>query len=412
MGANGKPTETDARIPVFQSAVQQLRKGNFDVDIPAEPPDAVGNLGLELNKLAETLEQTFEETRKIQHIAEQVTSGLFLDEVLEKVFASFRSVIPYNRLGAAFLSDDKLHLTHYWGRSDAEVVNISPGYTAAMQGSSLQAVIETGKPRIINDLEGYLAAHPDSESTRLVVAEGVRSSLTCPLIAHGKPIGLLFFSSFAPHAYENVHQGVFLRLAVQLSLLVEKSRLYQQLYEVNQELLETKRILETQAMYDELTGLYNRRAIMNLLETRLSRARRENLPLCLIMIDIDFFKKINDGHGHQIGDLALKAVAERLSRGMRDYNRVGRYGGEEFLIVLDGEDAEVAEQIAERLRVAIAEDPLEDCGRRVKLTISLGLAMASRVADLDPHQLIAIADQALYDAKQNGRNRVKVRRID
>jgi len=411
MTAGGKSIETDERIPVLQSAVKHLRNGKFDVEIPAEPLDAVGILGLELTRLAETLELNFEQTRKIQHIAEQVTGGLFLDEVLEKVFDSFRSVIPYNRLGAAFLSDDKACLTHYWGRSDADMLNISPGYTAAMQGSSLQLVIETGKPRIINDLESYLEAHPDSDSSRLVMAEGVRSSLTCPLIAHGKPIGLLFFSSFEKNTYENVHQGVFLRLALQLSLLVEKSRLYQQLYEVNQELREAKRILQDQAMHDDLTGLYNRRAIMSLLETRLSRARRENLPLCLIMIDIDFFKKINDGHGHQIGDRALKAVADRLSRAVRDYNRVGRYGGEEFLIVLDGEDAEVAEQIAERLRASIAEEALEDCGQRVRLTISLGLAVARQVGDLDPHQLIAIADQALYDAKQNGRNQVKLRQI-
>ncbi|MBS1158421.1 MAG: hypothetical protein H6R15_840 [Proteobacteria bacterium] len=407
----GSEAESDKRIPVFQSAVQQLREGNFAVDIPAEPLDAVGYLGLELTRLAETLEQNFEESRKLQHIAEQLTSGLFLDDVLEKVFQTFRRVIPYNRLAAAFLSDDKRHLTHYWGRSDGEMVNIPPGYTASMQGSSLQVVIETGKPRIINDLERYLEAHPASESSRLVLAEGVRSSLTCPLIAHGKPIGLLFFSSFTPNTYENVHQGVFLRLAVQLSLLVEKSRLYQQLYEVNQELLEAKRILQDQAMHDELTGLYNRRAIMGLLETRLSRARREGLPLCLVMIDIDFFKRINDGHGHLVGDRALKAVADRLSRGVRDYNRVGRYGGEEFLIVLDGEDAEVAEQIAERLRAAVAEEALEECGQRVKLTISLGLALAPAVAELDPLQLLAVADQALYDAKQNGRNQVKVRRM-
>lgn len=411
MGASGKSPETDARIPVFQSAVKQLRDGNFDVEIPAEPLDAVGILGLELNRLAETLEQNFEETRKIQQIAEQLTSGLFLDDVLEKVFESFRTVIPYNRLGAAFLSDDKLQLTHYWGRSDAATVIIAPGYTAPMQGSSLQAVIETGKPRIINDLESYLAEHPESDSTRKVLAEGVRSSLTCPLIAHGKPIGLLFFSSFAKNTYQNVHQGVFLRLAVQLSLLVEKSRLYQQLFEVNQELLEARRILETQAMHDELTGLYNRRAIMNLLETRLSRARREGLPLSLLMIDIDFFKKINDGHGHHAGDRVLRAVAARLNSGVRDYNRVGRYGGEEFLIVLDGEDAEVAEAIAERLRLSIADEALDDCGRRLHLTISVGVAMTPRVLELDPHQFIAVADQALYDAKQGGRNRVRVRRI-
>ena len=130
------------------------------------------------------------------------------------------------------------------------------------------------------------------------------------------------------------------------------------------------------------------------------------------MIDIDFFKKINDGHGHSLGDVALKAVADRLSRGVRDYNRVGRYGGEEFLIILDGEDAEAAEKIAERLRSSVSDEVLEDIGQRIQLTISVGVAMVRNAAELDPHQFIAVADHALYDAKQNGRNRVAVRHVD
>ncbi|RTL49015.1 MAG: GGDEF domain-containing protein [Rhodocyclaceae bacterium] len=404
-----KPSEPDDRLPALRSAVEQLRQGNFGVAIPTEPLDAVGAIGLELTKLAESLEQHYDETRKFQYIAEQVTSGLFLDEVLDKVFETFRAVIPYNRLGAAFLSDDKLHLTHYWGRSDAAKILIQPGFTASMVGSSLQTVIETGRPRILNDLETYLTEHPKSHSTRLMVDEGVRSSLTCPLIAHGKSIGFLFFSSFAMNTYEHVHQGAYLRLAVQLSLLVEKSRLYQDLYEINQELQEAKRVLYDQAIHDELTGLYNRRAIMDLLNSRLSRATREGFPISLVMIDIDYFKKINDDYGHPFGDLALKAVAERLNRCVRDYNRIGRYGGEEFLIVLDRDDAEAAEHIAERLRMSVADETLIECGHQVHLTVSIGVAIATTAIDLDPHQFISVADQALYNAKQNGRNQVVVR---
>jgi signal transduction histidine kinase len=100
-------------------------------------------------------------------------------------------------------------------------------------GSSLEQTIRTNKPRIINDLEEYLRLHPGSESTSLIVREGMRSSLTCPLIARGQPIGFLFFSSMAPHTYEDIHRGIFLKIASQLSLITEKSRLFDDMVELN-----------------------------------------------------------------------------------------------------------------------------------------------------------------------------------
>jgi len=402
----------DERIAFYQSAVTKLRSGRFDVEFPTEPPDEVGVLGWELSKLAETLERHFDETRKLQLIADQVSGGLFLDEVLERIFTTFRSVIPYNRIGVGLLSDDKQNLTLYWARSDAEKMSLLPGYSSPMQGSSLQTIIDGGQPRILNDLESYLIEHPESQSTRMALYEGIHSSFTCPLIAHGKPVGVIFFSSFAKNIYEHTHQEIFLKLAVQLSLLIEKSRLYQELYEINQELLEAKRMLFDQATYDELTGLYNRRAILDQLQIMLSRFKRERFPLSLAIIDIDFFKKINDGYGHQVGDKVLKTIADCLNRGVRDYNRIGRYGGEEFLIVLDGEDAEAVEIIAERLRLAVAEETLDIGGHQISLTISIGVAIGTKAVELNAIQFIAVADHALYDAKQKGRNRVEVRRIE
>ena len=103
-----------------------------------------------------------------------------------------------------------------------------------MEGSSLSAVLESGRPRILNDLEEYLKGNPKSDSTRLVVKEGMRSSLTCPLIARGKPVGFMFFSSMTPGTYRDAHVELFLAIAGQLAVIVEKGRLYQQLVELSE----------------------------------------------------------------------------------------------------------------------------------------------------------------------------------
>ena len=108
------------------------------------------------------------------------------------------------------------------------------GYEAPLEGSSLREIIRTGQPRILNNLEVYAREHPSSDSTAKILEEGMRSSLTCPLIAVGKPIGFIFFSSMQPGAYDNVHVETFRQIAGQLSIIVEKSRLYQELVELNE----------------------------------------------------------------------------------------------------------------------------------------------------------------------------------
>jgi signal transduction histidine kinase len=171
----------------------------------------------------------------LARVIERVNAGLTLEEVLNYLYDSFRPLIPYDRIGFALLEDEGRVLRAHWARTEAPKLRIYVGYAAPMTGSSLQNIIETRQPRILNDLTAYLADHPASESTRLAVAEGIRSSLTCPLIALGRPLGFLFFSSMHPDTYAGVHVEVFQAIAGQLGLIVEKGRLYEQLVQLNQE---------------------------------------------------------------------------------------------------------------------------------------------------------------------------------
>lgn len=166
--------------------------------------------------------------------------------------------------------------------------------------------------------------------------------------------------------------------------------------------------LEQLAAIDELTGIYNRRYFFAVGDRELKRARRYRRPLSVIMLDIDHFKRVNDTYGHAAGDRVLRAVAECCRKGIREIDILGRYGGEEFGILVQEADVSSAKAIAERLRECVISSPVAVDHRSVAVTVSLGVAQMSDDVD-DLAMLISRADAALYRAKQLGRNRVVVR---
>ena len=169
------------------------------------------------------------------------------------------------------------------------------------------------------------------------------------------------------------------------------------------ELLKTREALREQATHDGLTGLFNRSSILEALDDEISRAARSNQPVSVIMADLDRFKLVNDTHGHLAGDAVLREAARRLKSSARRYDSVGRYGGEEFLIVLPGCDATDAAAQAERMCAAIGGTPIVTPSEPLVVTASLGVACSSHCP---PEALVHQADDALYAAKAGGRNQV------
>lgn len=184
---------------------------------------------------------------------------------------------------------------------------------------------------------------------------------------------------------------------------------------LHEELFAAQQKLVRQATYDDLTGLFNRPRILESLRAELARASRERQPLGLVITDIDKFKAINDTYGHAIGDSVLREAAQRMHASVRAYDAVGRYGGEEFLVVLPGCDLETTAGQAERLRIALCQAPMMVCdgvdSDRFPLPVSasFGATAAEPGHALSVEALIKLADDALYEAKRMGRNRVIAR---
>ena len=176
--------------------------------------------------------------------------------------------------------------------------------------------------------------------------------------------------------------------------------------ELERDLMEARDALQFQATHDPLTGSLNRVVVIEMLQRELVRAEREQIPVSVIMMDIDHFKRVNDSYGHLVGDAGLFEVVKRIQACIRAYDEMGRYGGEEFLVVTPNNTQTAAVEIAERIRRLIGETEIDTSEGRVAVTSSFGVAGMAGENKMDANDLIRAADAALYRAKRGGRNRV------
>lgn len=226
-------TGDDRRTQVFRRAAHDIVPDTTRLEFSNAAPFVAKDMGETLIALGSRLDHKFAEIKALNEITERVNAGMFFDEVLDHVFDTFTKIIPYDRIGVALIEKSKSGdalVRAQWNRAKYEPVLVNKGYAALLKGSSLEKIADSGEPRIINDLEEYLRENPKSQSTRMIVKEGIRASLTCPLVARHTAIGFIFFSSLTRDAYRDQHVALFSQIAGELALTLEKSRAYEDLY--------------------------------------------------------------------------------------------------------------------------------------------------------------------------------------
>jgi diguanylate cyclase (GGDEF)-like protein len=227
-------------------------------------------------------------------------------------------------------------------------------------------------------------------ASRVADSYALANTLANPLLAGGRVVGALVLSRRQKREWSEADRRLLEWSAGELSAALERAFAFEE--------------AEIKASIDGLTGLPNRRYLQELLAT-VGRRRRANDRLGALMIDIDHFKRLNDRYGHATGDRVLRAVGEAISGAVRADDTPARYGGEEFAVLLRRADSGQALDVGERIRAQIADLPPQDMGLGERITVSVGVAVADPEA-ADASSILAAADQALYRAKREGRNRV------
>jgi two-component system cell cycle response regulator len=265
----------------------------------------------------------------------------------------------------------------------------------------IRKALDTGQPVLVRDVQTDPLLQDVREEW---FARGspidTRSILAIPFEMRGRPRGVFYLRTFAGDAALDEEDQQFASAVIETAVgVIERA------YDIV-EIQSAKDRYEFLAATDPLTGCLNRRSLLERLEGEFERSRRYGLALSILMVDLDHFKEINDVHGHLAGDDVLRRVGALLRAQLRNVDTVARYGGEEFVAVLPETSFDGALVLAERIREAIAEAKFVHEEIEFTVTASVGVAAPNKDATQTPQDVLAAADEALYRAKNSGRNQV------
>lgn len=322
----------------------------------------------------------------LRDTAAALTSTLNFDEVLDRILVNVGEVVPNEAANVMMIWSGVAYIVRSIGYAEQGIEESMMSLQIPItQESHFLSMYTTGMPLAVGDMQEYAALESHSN------IHWARSMASAPLRSKGQVFGFLNLESSQPGFYNQQHADRLQAFADQAAVAIENARLYAE--------------VQQYAITDELTDIYNRRGLFELGRREVERAHRYGRSLSAVMIDTDKFKEINDTYSHAAGDHVLKTLAERWKASIREVDILGRYGGDEFVILLPETDLDNALQVADRLRQAICSKPIDTPVASIPLSVSIGVAcLTDAIKSFD--ELIDKADEALFRSKDAGRNRV------
>jgi len=366
--------------PIFKLVddANRISRGDLATAVAVRANDEVGQLAYNFDLMRQNLAYKVWELETINEVGQKISSVLNLEDLMKLILSKYIETIGADRASVMLFDEETGKLTASIAKvSSSDLESYDVDVNEGLSGH----VYQTGKPLLITDAQ-------NSDILRKFKKGEIYPGtlISVPLIVKERIIGVVNATKSIPDYFGEREFSLFNSLSVQGAIAIDNAILYKL------------------AITDGLTKLYLHRYFQQRLSNELSRSERYGYKFSLILTDIDHFKKFNDTYGHQVGDQVLREVARIVQQSVREVDIVARYGGEEFVVICPEKSNEETVVPAERIRKAVESYQFMVDGKRVPITISLGVSEFPSDSK-DKKDLIECADIALYSSKQNGRNR-------
>ncbi len=361
--------------------------------------DAFGDhaaVAIQNARLFQRTQATLAKTETLYRVAQNLIEGSSLEQTLQSVVDGVAEALPATGVSLITMNPRAKKVIHFVRGGDGRDRIVAATFDELWDGLA-GYVMREHEPIISAGNRPDEREGPQARARRDVTGAG--AVMVAPLSYAGKAFGVLTALNQAGEAEFGRHDLVLLEaMANQAAIAIENARLFE----------EVQRL----AVTDDLTGLRNRRGFFEVARRELERATRTGRPLSALMLDIDGFKRVNDTYGHAVGDQVLRHLAERCRRAVRDIDLVGRYGGEEFAVLLPETDLKTGLEVAERVRSSIGDEPFDTEAGPLPIRVSVGMALLADDTDQTVESLLDRADTAMYLVKQEGGDAVRSAEVE